>query len=686
MGFLADLKLLKQFKMFEKEFTNRPRTGKNPLVHTFGFEKTFGKHTQHDFKEFVRETLSWAFACAYKNAYSVASVPMRLYKRVIGEKGQSDLEEVTDHVFLDMMRSVNPYFNQFELKVITTLFLEITGNAYWWMIKNNLGVPEIIWNLPSHWTTIVPSATQFISGYVLTTPGKGTKTVFPADEVCHFKYPGMLDVHYGCPPMYGANQNVDLDRLFKKYAINFLNNFAQPSGVLTAEDALGKSLRERVMTMWKLKYQGTGNAGKIALLEGGLKYQKVGATIGEMNYDKIDEQIRDGILAVFGVPASKLGLTKNVNRANAEANDATYQKETIQPRLRLIEEKINERIMPLYDPALVVKFDNPVPEDKEFELKERTEHIKAGFSSIDEERVKANRDELNLPETAVPLIPFNVLPAGGGGEPTSTGPEGKMLEKSANSRRRRKWEVFAMLTAPQERALANTMERFFKSQREIIMSNLNKFRSYSKGKVKAGIGAEILFIVEEENERLKTVAKPHIEEAYKQGVALGYQELNATVDFDAIGINISRAVERRMQFFAEKVNGSTVDLISEALAESLEEGEAVSDVAQRLDKIFDFSENFRSTRVARTEIIGATNAGQLEGYVENDVEDKMWVTARDEKVRDSHQIDGQTVAITEDFTLGSGVRLQYPGDRTGSAPVGELVNCRCTVAPIVKKG
>ena len=123
---------------------------------------------------------------------------------------------------------------------------------------------------------------------------------------------------------------------------------------------------------------------KLAILERGLKYQQVGSGLKDMNFQDLGRSVRDEILAIFGVPASKLGLVEDVNRANADTNDYTYQKETILPKLRLIEEKLNEKLMPLYDTGLVVKFDNPVPEDKDFRLREISEHIRTGYSSIDE--------------------------------------------------------------------------------------------------------------------------------------------------------------------------------------------------------------------------------------------------------------------------------------------------------------
>ena len=68
---------------------------------------------------------------------------------------------------------------------------------------------------------------------------------------------------------------------------------------------------------------------------------------------------------------------------------------------------------------------------------------------------------------------------------------------------------------------------------------------------------------------------------------------------------------------------------------------------------------------------------------------KTWITMDDGKVRPSHRtMDGQTVAIDDNFTSGYGVELRYPGDEDADAS--ETANCRCLMSvsvdvPVAKK-
>lgn len=648
-----------------------------------GFEKTYGKAQKTNFALQVENYRSWAYACINRNAFSIAKCKLNLYKRMVTKEG-AKLEPVTEHPFLDLMRNVNPFHNRFELWMLTDIFLESCGNSYWWLNKDAFGVPRAIWNIPAHWVKVVPSKDEFISGYVVEVPNKRPAVPLEEDEVIHFKFPSPFDLFYGTSPVLGAAFGLDMNTHAKTWLINFFMNNAQPTGALVAEDTLGEKEFKRLKDEWERRHKGSGKAGKIAFLTGGLKYQQIGSDLSKMKLEGITKDVRDEILACFGVPASKLGLVEDVNRANADANDYTYQKDTILPRLLLIEEKLNEKLMPMFDPALVVKFESPVPEDREFRLKEQTEHIKSGYSSIDDEREIDGLEPYNLPETQTPLLPISVMPAGSEPESAGTNPGKAMTKEMAKTaRRQRKWEVFVAVIGPQERIFGRVMREYFQLQHSEVMRAFNNYRSQKD--TKAPIDETILFNITEQKERLRGTSRPYIREAYISGINLGNQDLGAGVDFDLIEPNIERAISTRINFFSEKVNESTLNLLRTQLTAANQAGESIQQVAKRIDKVFQFSEDFRSKRIARTEIVGGTNQGQLDAYLEAGVEQKEWITARDERVRDSHMIDGQVVDIADSFTTGLGSHLLHPGDRTSGAPAEDIINCRCTVNPIVKK-
>jgi hypothetical protein len=89
---------------------------------------------------------------------------------------------------------------------------------------------------------------------------------------------------------------------------------------------------------------------------------------------------------------------------------------------------------------------------------------------------------------------------------------------------------------------------------------------------------------------------------------------------------------------------------------------------------------FRGEVIGRTETMAALNQSGVEamqqaidaGAVRADTVTKIWHTARDKRVRDTHaNLDREVVGMSEVFSNG----LAYPGDPSGGAA--EVVNCRC---------
>ena len=112
------------------------------------------------------------------------------------------------------------------------------------------------------------------------------------------------------------------------------------------------------------------------------------------------------IAAAFGVPMSLL-TPENTNRANADAANYAYQRDTIHPRLIMREQKINEKIMPLYDPKLFCMFDNPVMEDNEAVRKKIESGTKIGLFTINESRRMFGEQDSADPNANRRLVPMN---------------------------------------------------------------------------------------------------------------------------------------------------------------------------------------------------------------------------------------------------------------------------------------
>lgn len=107
-----------------------------------------------------------------------------------------------------------------------------------------------------------------------------------------------------------------------------------------------------------------------------------------------------------------------------------------------------------------------------------------------------------------------------------------------------------------------------------------------------------------------------------------------------------------------------------------DEGWGAARVAREIMKKQGVIDDYRAMRIARTEVVGASNEGSYIGANATGIKTvKKWIATADANTRDDHAaMNGQQVPHEEPFSVG-GESLMYPGDPSGSAA--QVINCRC---------
>jgi SPP1 gp7 family putative phage head morphogenesis protein len=119
--------------------------------------------------------------------------------------------------------------------------------------------------------------------------------------------------------------------------------------------------------------------------------------------------------------------------------------------------------------------------------------------------------------------------------------------------------------------------------------------------------------------------------------------------------------------------------LQKILSDGITEGSSIPEVRRAITAEFRVLSGYRAERIARTEIVAASNKGALVSAQATGLElQKVWIATRDDRTRESHwSADGQTRDMGEDFSVDA-QPMEAPGDP--SAPPELVINCRCTVA------
>ena len=190
----------------------------------------------------------------------------------------------------------------------------------------------------------------------------------------------------------------------------------------------------------------------------------------------------------------------------------------------------------------------------------------------------------------------------------------------------------------------------------------------------------------------KEILRPFYDRLYRNvGIPFArvqYEQLQGKIDKqdqDEWAMRVQNYLGIAISDRLDAVSETTRHTIARVLTRGIQEGATIDDMASRIAS--QAGGMTRATRIARTEIISASNLGSIEGAKSTGLPlRKTWLAARQpDRTRPDHlEADGQTVDMEELFNVG-GSQLSFPGDWDHGADVSQLVNCRCTVTYEVKR-
>ncbi len=699
------------------------------------WDQIYGVHTQNDYDKLVQRYVSWVYACVTTISESVAQVPLRLYAikpaknttlrastkaisprvreymqtqpHLQGKLAKAvDVVEVMEHPFLDLMDQVNPFMNSLELIWYWIMYQELTGNAYTLIVKNDLGVPSELWILPAQNMKVVPSKDTFIKGYLY---GKDPRTQqrFEPEEVIHMKYPNPSNLYYGMGPMAAGKLCADMYMAMTDYEYNLLQNSAIPRSALTTEQVLLPKQLERLKAEWNNAYKGTAKAGKLAILQGGLKVDPLSLSPREMGHIAGKKVAREEIAGVFRVPMSLLTM-EDIKAAPAEGQrvgNTMFLRHTVRPKCKFIEQKLNEHLMPMYDPKLFCMFDDPVGEDQAFRLKEMEARLKVGYTSINMERQDDNQEPVewgDVPIMPMGMVPFGTAPAMGVVPGQQSALSSSLLQGAGLATDGPASLYYRKYFGENTDAFRFVDPDDLPPQRDTIVAIIKRlFRLQAKevaGKIKAAKAKVDGWLPDKKkwNAYLVQQSKPQITRLVVIGGNNGLERLGIATAFDVSTPEAQEFIKKHTFKFSSAVNAETNDILRKSLADGLTAGESVVDLRKRVATVFADMAKYRADRIARTESARAMSAGTEQAWKGSGVVDaKEWNGASD-MCEFCQTMNAQFGPGTGGISLGGTFVAQGDDVRGTDGGVMSMTygpvdyppihpHCRCDLIPVLKE-
>jgi HK97 family phage portal protein len=660
----------------------------------------------------------WVYKAANTRAARIAEIDLQVVEVRALKDGTEERVPLPFHPVYDILgrggrnRRPNPLETTETFKRILEIDLCVTGNCYWVKVRDSSrvtergGIPREIWRVrPDRMLPVIDLTTGLIAGWGFIPFGSGAKATWPAEDVIQFKYPNPLDPYMGLSPIMANAHAINIDVFNRLYQQRFFEQGALATVVLSSEDNITEADAKEMLEIFKLRHAGEKNAWLPIIAGNGVKVTPITVSNRDLEAIKLFEWSEEDVLSIYGVSKTQLGLAGDVNLSNAHALDVAFNKNVIKPELTLIEHQLEADLLPDYpdrgdDAWLEVDFENPVPGDRDFELRETEALRRLGDMTTNESRERHRLppftgrygDMVQIPFSAVLADPnSDELPSlddvdeeDDSKDEVDDGEEApravwiREVRAPTEDERTAMWHAWSKRADRWDRRVASLVRREFGRQARIAARLVKQLARSARS-----IDIEDLVqqaIGQAADDAMRSMFGDVLARLIRREGKLALQQVGSEEAFrwKEVASRYLALVENRIK----GINRTTESALRLTLMEGVQSEESIRELAARVRQVFVDADVTRSITIARTEVLGASNFAAVSGYEQGGAKNKGWLSARDDRVRDEHTqaagADGQIVPINQAFTIG-GEPLMYAGDPSGSA--WNTIQCRCTVEP-----
>ncbi len=327
-----------------------------------------------------------AYRCVRMIAEAAASVPWLLYE---------ERRELDRHPLLDLLARPNPVQGGVFLMEAFYGHLQIAGNAYLEAVGVDGDIRELHVLRPDRMKA-VPGRNGWPEAYDYSMGGRSVR--FKQDgggaqrPILHLALFHPTNDYYGQSPLEAAAIGIDIHNAAGAWNKALLDNSARPSGALVYTSAEGSGNLadeqfERLKRELKDSHQGSANAGRPLLLEGGLDWKAMSFSPKDMDFIEAKHVAAREVALAFGVPPMLLGIPGDNTFSNyAEAN-RTFWRQTVLPCVGKTAKALSAWLRPTFGPGLRLWYDIDRVEALSTEREALWERVRnADFLTINEKR------------------------------------------------------------------------------------------------------------------------------------------------------------------------------------------------------------------------------------------------------------------------------------------------------------
>ena len=279
--------------------------------------------------------VSTVYACIRVIAETIASLPLHVYEVT----GQGSVKATEHPLYRLLHDEPNSEMTSFIWRETMLTHLLLHGNSYSQIVRNGRGHILGLYPLLPDRMQVDRDSSGTLTYTYTTTEGRTVK-LDPGD-VLHI--PGLgFDGVLGYSPIALEKNAIGLGIAAEEYGSKFFAHGANPSGVLTHPNTVKdpSKLRES----WNNAYGGSANSGKVAILEEGMKFERISLPNNEAQFLETRKFQVAEICRIFRVPPHLVADLEHATFSNIEHQSISFAVHTIRPWLVRIEQALARQL------------------------------------------------------------------------------------------------------------------------------------------------------------------------------------------------------------------------------------------------------------------------------------------------------------------------------------------------------
>ncbi|EHH68389.1 hypothetical protein GMO_11590 [Gluconobacter morbifer G707] len=284
--------------------------------------------------------VSTVYGCVKAKAEDMGKLPLLLKRSLPGGGAIVD----TSHPLNALLAQPNGWQTPFEFISYMVTALELRGNAYAVIVRGKAGQPLGLIPLNPDRVNVLLSPKGWLY-YNVSHPQLGDGLTLHGDDVLHIRNISIDGGYLGLSPIAIAQDTIGIALAAQAHGATLFRNGAQLGGVLSSPNKLSSEAAQRMAQSWKDLYGGVENSSKVAVLEEGVKFDKIAMTSEEAQFLETRRFAVPDICRLFRTPPHKVFDMSDAHYSNFENANQAYIDDALAPMAVRFEQGARQKLL-----------------------------------------------------------------------------------------------------------------------------------------------------------------------------------------------------------------------------------------------------------------------------------------------------------------------------------------------------